>query len=257
MTETNNSAATMAKAAELSQNQEKYQLSLEAMLKAGVHFGHKKSRWNPKMKQFLFGVRNGIHIIDLEKTKDEFQKALDYMGQVVEKNGTILIVGTKKQAKDLVKAVAERIEMPYVNERWLGGTFTNFSTITKRVKFLVETKDQLEKGKLNDLTKLERLKLQKELDKLEEKMGGLVSMKRIPEVMFVLDIKKDENAIKEAKKEGVKVIGLVDSNCDPSLVDYAIPANDDALSSLKYIMGVFLKKALEVKTTLPVAEDKK
>lgn len=254
MQETNNeTTASMQEAAQLSQNQEKYQLSLEAMLKAGVHFGHKKSRWNPKMKQYIFGVRNGIHIIDLEKTKEQFQKALDYMGQTMEKSGTILIVGTKKQAKDLVKAVAEKIEMPYVNERWLGGTFTNFPTITKRVKFLVESRENLEKGKLTDLTKLEKLKLQKELDKLEERMGGLTTMKRIPEVMFVLDIKKDEIAIKEAKKLGVKIVGLVDSNCDPTIVDYAIPANDDALSSLKYVMGVFLKKALEVKNALPAA----
>lgn len=246
-----------AESVQLSQNQEKYQLSLEAMLKAGVHFGHKKARWNPKMKQYLFGVRNGIHIIDLEKSKEMFQKALDFIGETVQKNGSILIVGTKKQAKDLVRAVAERAEMPYVNERWLGGTFTNFPTITKRVKFLVESREGLEKGRFNDLTKLERLKLQKELDKMEEKMGGLVSMKRIPDVIFVLDIKKDELAIKEAKKSGVKVVALVDSNCDPTVVDYPIPANDDALSSLKYILGVFLKKVLEVKSAAPAAPEKK
>jgi small subunit ribosomal protein S2 len=242
---------------ELGANQEKYQLNLESMLKAGVHFGHKKSRWNPKMKQYLFGVRNGIHIIDLERTKEMFQKALDYMGEISQKNGMILIVGTKKQAKDLVRAVAERVEMPFVNERWLGGTFTNYNTIAKRVKYLVDGKEGLEKGRFNDLTKLERLRLHKELEKMEERMGGLVPMKRLPEAILVLDIKKDEIAIKEAKKAGVKVIALVDSNCDPTTVDYPIPANDDALSSLKYMMGVILKRILETKNTAVQPADKK
>jgi len=230
--------------------QEKYQLNLESMLKAGVHFGHKKSRWNPKMKQYIFGVRNEVHILDLEKTKEEFQKALDFFGEVMEKNGTILVVGTKKQAKDLVQAVAEKAELPYVNLRWLGGTFTNFETISKRVKFLVETRDGLEKGKYNDLTKLERNKLQKEVDKLEEKVGGLVNLKRLPEAVFVLDVKKEAIAVKEAKKMGIKVVGVVDTNSDPEVVDYRIPANDDALSSLRYILGVFLKKVLETKVTM-------
>lgn len=236
--------------------EEKYQLTLESMLKAGVHFGHKKSRWNPKMRQYLFGVRNDIHIIDLEKTKEAFQKALDFVGETVSKGGMILVVGTKKQAKDLVKAAAEKVEMPYVNLRWLGGTFTNYDTISRRVKYLVETREGLEKGKFSDMTKLERLKLQKELDKMEERIGGLVLMKRMPDAIFVLDIKKDELAVKEAKKAGIKVIALVDSNCDPTLVDYVIPANDDALSSLRYVMGVFLKKVLETKKTV-VSTDKK
>jgi len=233
-----------------------YQLSLEEMLKAGVHFGHKSFRWNPKMEPYVFGVRGGVHIIDLEKSLDLFQKALDFTEGVIKKNGQILIVGTKKQVKDLVKETAGEIKMPYVNERWIGGTFTNFKIILKRIKYLVETTEGLEKGKYSDLTKLERLKLKKETSRLEEKIGGLRLMTRTPEVIFILDIKKDEIAIKEARKAGVTIIGLVDSNCDPNLVDYPIPANDDAISSLRYILGVFQERINKIqKNTL--SESKK
>lgn len=237
----------LAQTSQTTQDKERYELNLEQMLRAGLHFGHKDSRWNPKMKPFIYGTRNGVHIIDLEKTKQYFEKALEYISEIAAKDGMILLVGTKKQAKKLVESVAQKIEMPYVNERWLGGTFTNFSTISKRIKHYVDTNEGLEKGKFNDLTKLERLKIKKELEKLEEKMGGLERMKRIPDAVFILDIKKDKIALKEAKKSGVKVVALVDSNCDPSDVDYPIPANDDALSALKYILGVFLKKFMEVK----------
>lgn len=223
-----------------------YQLSLEEMLKAGVHFGHKSFRWNPKMEPYVFGVRGGVHIIDLEKSLDLFQKALAFAEEVVKKDGQILIVGTKKQAKDLVSEAADEIKMPYVNERWIGGTFTNFKVILKRIKYLAETTEGLEKGKYSDLTKLERLKLKKESKRIEEKIGGLALMTKIPEAIFVLDIKKDEIAIKEAKKAGVTIIGLVDSNCNPNLIDYPIPANDDAISSLRYILGVFQGRIEEV-----------
>lgn len=256
MTNQAQGAESTNKAVDAGQNQDKYQLSLEAMLKAGVHFGHKKSRWNPKMKRYIFGVRNGIHIIDLEKSKEMFEKALAFVTEIKQKGGTILLIGTKKQAKQLVRAVAERADMPFVNERWLGGTFTNFTTINKRVRYLIDTTDGLEKGRFNDLTKYEKLKLQKEMDKMEEKMGGLVSMKRLPEAIFVLDMKKDELAIKEAREAGVKIIALADSNCDPTLVDYPIPANDDALSSLKYLLGVFLKRVLETTVQNNVELDK-
>ncbi len=234
---------------------EKYELSLEGMLKAGVHFGHKKSRWNPKMGQFIFGVRNGIHIIDLEKSLVLFEKALDRIEKTVTKSGKVMIVGTKKQAKDLIKAVSDKLEFPYVNERWLGGTFTNFGIIKKRVKFFVENTDALEQGKLKDLTKLERHKLQKRLDKIEEKMGGLVRMTKLPDLVIVLDSKKEELAIKEAHAMGIPVVGLVDTNSDHTVVEYPIPANDDALSSLKYILGVFLKKMMEAKNSVVVAKE--
>lgn len=238
---------------------DKYELSLEGMLKAGVHFGHKKSRWNPKMGQFIFGIRNGIHIIDLEKSLVLFEKALQKIEKTVETGGTVMIVGTKKQTKELVKAVADKLEYPYVNERWLGGTFTNFDIIKKRIKFFIENTDALTEGKLSSLTKLERHKLQKRLDKIEEKMGGLVRMTRLPDLVIVLDVKKEELAIKEADLMGIPVVGLVDTNSDHTTVECPIPANDDALSSLKYILGVFLKRMLAAKKGVQaqVAEIKK
>jgi small subunit ribosomal protein S2 len=213
------------------------ELSLEEMLRAGVHFGQKKSRWNPKMAKYIFGVRNDVHIIDLEKSLDLLKKALEYIEEISEKKGLVLIVGTKNQAKQLVEIVANEIEMPYVNNRWLGGTFTNFNFIKNRIKFLVNNKEALEQGRLKDITKLERNKLQKKLTRIESRMGGLVRMSRLPDAVFVLDINKDIDAVKEARKAGVKVIGLLDTNSNPDLVDYPIPANDDAVSSLRYILG--------------------
>jgi len=226
---------------------EKFNLSMEAMLKAGLHFGHKKARWNPKTKNYIFGVRNGIQIIDLEKTLQLFQKALDFIEEIVKKDGQILVVGTKKQAKQLVRDVAEKGGMPYVNERWLGGTFTNFKVISKRINYLIDTEEALEKGKLAGMTKLEKNKLEKKLEKIEQKMGGLKTMKGLPSAVFVLDVIKDRVVVKEAQKAKIKVIGLVDTNSDPDGIDYPIPANDDALSSLRYVLGVFLKKILETK----------
>ncbi len=226
---------------------DKYELTLEAMLKAGVHFGHKKSRWNPRMNRYIFGVRNGVHVIDLEKTKSLLEEALKFVEEVVKKNGIILVVGTKKQAKDLVQTVGEKLDMPYVNERWLGGTFTNFDVLKKRVKYLVENKEALDKGKLGNMTKLERNKLDKKLTKIEQKMGGLKNMKRLPDAVFVLDVCKDETAVREAHTAGIKVIGLLDSNSNLDNINYPIPANDDALSSLKYILGLFMKTVLEAK----------
>ena len=219
-----------------------YELSLEAMLKAGVHFGHKKAYWNPKMSEYIFGVRNGVHIIDLEKSLELFEKALKFIDEIAEKKGMILIVGTKNQAKQLVKDVAEGMNMPYVNDRWLGGTFTNFNFIKNRIRFLINNTDALEKGRLNNLTKLERNKLQKKLVRMDSRMGGLVKMTRLPDAVLVLDVNKDLDTVKEAQKVGVKIIGLLDSNSNPDVVDYGIPANDDAVSSLKYILGVIASR---------------
>ncbi len=219
-----------------------YELSLEAMLKAGVHFGHKKAYWNPKMSKYIFGVRNNVHIIDLEKSLDLFKKALKYIEELSAKKGMILIVGTKNQAKQLVKQVAEDVNMPYVNDRWLGGTFTNFNFIKNRIKFLVNNTEALEAGRLNNLTKLERNKLQKKLARIDSRMGGLIKMTRLPDAVIVLDINKDIDTVKEAKKVGIKVIGLLDSNSNPDLVDYGIPANDDAVSSLQYLLGIIAER---------------
>jgi small subunit ribosomal protein S2 len=212
------------------------------MLKAGVHFGHKKARWNPKMKEYIFGVRNGIHIIDLEKSLVLFKKALAFMEEIFKKKGLVLIVGTKNQSKKLVQKIADEMELPYVNNRWLGGTFTNFNFIKNRVKFLINNKEALEQGRLKTMTKLERNKLQKKIDKIAERMGGLVRMTRLPEAVFILDINQDSDAVREAKKMGIKIIGLVDTNTNPDLVDYPIPANDDAVSSLKYILEIIKTK---------------
>ncbi len=211
-------------------------LLMEDMLKAGMHFGHKKSRWNPKMKKYIFGVRNGIHIIDLEKSILEFRKTINFLDGLAKKGGKVLFVGTKSQAKALVKEVADNLEMPYVNNRWLGGTFTNFNVIRKRVKFLQTNRESLEKGRLVVATKLEMGRLTKKLDKIEERMGGLERMDRLPDAVFVLDVNESADVIREAKKVGIKTVGLVDTNCDPDAVDYLIPGNDDAVSSIKYVL---------------------
>ena len=232
------------------------ELSLEGMLKAGVHFGHKKARWNPKMKQYIFGLRQGVHILNLEKTLDCLNKALAFTEEVVAGGGQILFVSTKKQAKELIRSVAEKTQMPYVNQRWLGGTFTNFNDIFNRIKYLINTKEGIEAGKFSDWTKLERLRLKKELDSLEEKVGGLVLMKKIPEAILVLDIKKEMTAIREARKKGVKIIGIVDTNADPGLVDYPVPANDDALSSLNYILKIFAQRMAAAKQKAAMVKEK-
>ncbi len=229
------------------QDKKSVKLSLQEMLKAGVHFGQKKSRWNPKMKKYIFGVRNGVHIIDLEKSLELFENSLKYIDEVSKKNGSILIVGTKNQAKRIVKKAAEEMDMPYVNNRWLGGTFTNFNFIKNRLKFLVNNKEALEQGRLKDTTKLERNKLQKKLARIEERMGGLVKMTRLPDAVLILDINKDIDAVKEARKSGVKVIGLLDTNSDPDLVDLPIPANDDAVSSLTYVLNVIADRFSKAK----------
>jgi small subunit ribosomal protein S2 len=247
MAENQETATATATSSPAEVKENKYDLSLEAMLKAGMHFGHKKSRWNPRMNSYIFGIRNGVHIIDLEKSLKLFQKALGEIEKTIEKGQSIMLVGTKRQVKDLVRAIAEKAEIAYVNERWVGGTLTNFPVIKKRIKYYLDSQETLKKGRLSGLTKLERTKLAKELERIEEKMGGLIDLKELPGLIIVLDINKDELAVKEAQKMGIPVVGLVDSNSDPKAVEFPIPANDDALSSLRYICGVFLKKILEAK----------
>jgi small subunit ribosomal protein S2 len=176
-----------------------------------------------------------------------FKVALAFISETIKKGENVMLVGTKKQVKDLVKAIGQKAEIPYVNERWIGGTFTNFNIISKRTGYYLENKDNIEKGRLAHLTKFEKMKLGKELEKIEEKMGGLIGMKNLPTAIFVMDICKDELAVKEAKKAGIKIIGLVDTNVNPELIDFPIPANDDAFSSLSYILGVFLKEILAAK----------
>jgi len=214
----------------------KIDINSDEMMKAGVHLGHRVSRLHPKMKDYIFGVRNTIHIIDLEKTVVEFEKTLNFIKELVEKQGIILLVGTKTPLKRLVKETAVECDIPYVSERWLGGTFTNFKVILKRIKYFRELERKQKEGELEKYTKKERVDFDKELKKLELKFGGIKNLDKIPEAVFVCDVRKDILAVKEARVKGVKIIAIADTNVDPNLVDYAIPANDDAITSVRYIL---------------------
>lgn len=211
-------------------------LKTEEMAQAGLHFGHKSSKIHPKMKPYLYGVRNGVHIIDLEKTAEKFKEALNFMKEAVADGKIILIVGTKIQAKALVKQTAEECGLPYITERWLGGTLTNFETIKKRIDYFKDLERKKKDGELENYTKKERIKFDEELKNLEIKFGGIKILDKIPDIVFVLDMQKDDLAIKEAKAKDVKVVALADTNVDPTLADYPIPANDDAMLSVKYIL---------------------
>jgi len=217
-------------------------LDTEEMARAGLHFGHKTSRVHPKMMPYLAGVKNTIHIIDLEKTKEKLAEALKFIQQLISENKILLIVGTKVQVKDLVKSMAQELALPCVTERWLGGTFTNFETIKKRIEYFKDLERKKKEGELEKYTKKERAKIDQELRNLEIKFGGIKDLERLPDAILVLDMKKDDLAVKEARMKGIKVIAISHSNTDPTLADYPIPANDDAISSVKYI----LEKVAEV-----------
>ena len=226
------------------------------MLETGMHFGHRTSVTHPKMKPFLFGARNGIQIIDLEKTAEKLKEAINFIQKIVKDNGKIIFIGTKIQMKKIVEATAKDCGFPYVNERWLGGTFTNFEVIKKRVTYLKNLQQQKRDGSLEKYTKKEKAKIEKEIASLEERLGGIVDMEKIPEAIFICDMKKDLLAIKEAKIKNVKIIGISDVNIDPSLADYAIPANDDAIKSVKYILDKVKEAILQVKPE-PMIKDEK
>lgn len=226
------------------------ELSIEQMLKFGVHFGHKKSSWNPKMKPYVFSVRSNINIIDLEKTLALLQKAVDFAKNIVQNGGKILFVGTKPQARKLVEEMANLAGMPYVSNRWLGGTFTNFSEIKKRIKYLNEQEEKLSKGELGKYTKYEQLMLKKEIERMNEKIGGIKKMETLPQAVFVTDAKENLQAIKEAKRMKISVIAILDTNVDPDEIDYPIPGNDDALSSLKYLVGIVAKNIESAKAQI-------
>ncbi len=221
---------------------DKFNIDPEKMEKAGVHLGHRASRVHPKMKPYIEGVKNTIHIIDLEKTAEKLKDALKFIHTLVSEGKIILLVGTKIQIKDLVKDTAQKCGLPYVNERWLGGTLTNLGTILKRVDYFKNLEKEKAEGKLEKYTKKERIKIEKEFQKLKTKFEGIKTLDRLPDAVFVLDIRKDKLVVKEARMKGIKSIGICDTNVDPTLVDYPIPANDDAISSVKYI----LEKAAEV-----------
>lgn len=208
----------------------------QEMLAAGAHFGHRVSVSHPKMKLFLFGVRNTVQIIDLEKAAEKLKEALDFLRQAVVEGKTILLVGTKIQVKKIVEETAKASGLPWVAERWLGGTFTNFEIIHKRVDYLKNLEQKKASGELEKYTKKERLKIDKEIENLQKRFGGIRDLEKIPEIVFICDLKKDELAVREARAKNIRIVGLCDTNVDPSLADYPIPANDDAASSVKYIL---------------------
>ena len=222
------------------------QITMSEMLKAGLHFGHQTRRWNPKMKQFILTQRNGIHIINLFKSLDMIDKAYDFIKTTVAHNGTVLFVGTKKQAQEAIANQATRVNMPYVSERWLGGMLTNFQTVSKRVNRLKE----LEEMDFSDvhgsgLTKKELLLLEREKDKLNKQLGGIRNMNRTPSAMFVVDITKESLAVEEAHKLGIPVVALVDTNADPDTVEYPIPANDDAIRGIELLTSLMADAVAE------------
>ena len=208
-------------------------ITMKQLLEAGVHFGHQSSQWNPAMKEYIYGARNGIHIIDLQKTLKSFLIAYDFVRDIVASGKEVLFVGTKKQAQSLIQEEAIRCDMPFVNSRWLGGTLPNFNTIRSRVEFLLQLKKLKEDGEMDNLPKKEQISLTRQMKKLEYLLNGVVNMKKIPGAIFIVDIKKENIAIKEAKRIGIPVVGVVDTNCDPADADYVIPSNDDAVRAVK------------------------
>jgi small subunit ribosomal protein S2 len=210
-------------------------IGIRELLEAGVHFGHQTRRWNPKMRRFIFGERGGIYIVDLLKTEALLEQARRFAGDVAGRGGTVLFVGTKKQARDAVKEIAEAADMPYVNHRWLGGLLTNFQTINQRIKRLHDLERYEADGQLNLLPTRERMAAQADLAKLRANLGGVKNMQRVPDAMFVIDLKTEEIAVREAQRLRIPIIGLVDTNCDPDGIDYVIPGNDDAIRSCALI----------------------
>lgn len=209
--------------------------SLSDMLQAGVHFGHQTSKWHPRMKKYLFGSRQGIHIINLEETQKGLDAAMAFVKKTTVRGGVVLFVGTKKQAAQLVADAANSCGMPYVNKRWLGGTLTNFASMAQLIRKFKDLKRRQEKGELAKYTKFEQLKMNEQIKLLDEKVGGIQELTRIPDAIFILDIRKDNTALDEAVRRGIKVIAICDSNVNPGDVDFPIPANDDAVKSIDLI----------------------
>jgi len=230
---------------------------MKQLLEAGVHFGHQTRRWNPKMAPYIFGSRNGIHIIDLQKTLRLANEAYVFMNELAAAGGRVLFVGTKRQARDAVKEEALRAGQFYVNHRWLGGTLTNFATVQQSVRKMKDLQRKKEEGVFELLTKKEALQLQRELDKLERSLGGIKDMISLPDCLFVIDVRKEELAVKEAQKLGIPVVAVVDSNCDPSNIDYVIPGNDDAIRAVRLFCTKIADALLEGTETwtLENAED--
>lgn len=220
-------------------------VSMKALLETGVHFGHRTRRWNPKMKPYIFTERNGIHILDLQQTILMVEDAYNLVRDTVADGGTILFVGTKRQAQDTIEREARRARQPYVKERWLGGTLTNWQTIKQRIKYLDELESRRDAGEFELLKKKERLMLEREIDKLNRRLGGIREMERLPDVLFVIDVNNEETAVREANILEIPVIAMVDTNCDPDVIDLVIPANDDAIRAIKLVTSKMADAALE------------
>jgi len=222
--------------------------TIKQLLEAGAHFGHQTGRWNPRMKSYIFTKRNGIHIIDLEQTTALLDKACDFVQQVAAEGGSILFVGTKKQAQEAVQEEADRCEMYYVNQRWLGGMLTNFVTIQARIDQLVRLEDQKNRGEFDHLPKKESLKLDEKISRFNQQMGGFKEMTNLPNALFIIDPTKEQIALAEAKRMGIPVVAIVDTNCNPNDIDHPIPANDDAIRAIRLICSKIADAIIEGKT---------
>ena len=220
-------------------------ISMKALLETGVHFGHRTRRWNPKMAQYIFTERNGIHILDLQQTIVLIDEAYNFIRDTVAAGGNVLFVGTKRQAQDTIAKEAARAGQPYINQRWLGGTLTNWTTIRQRLNHLEMLEKQRDAGEWEGLKKKERLMLEREINKLMLRLGGLRNLHRLPEAIFVVDVNNEDTAVLEANKRGVPIVGMVDTNCNPDQIDLVIPANDDAIRAIKLIVGRMADAALE------------
>lgn len=222
-------------------------ISMKQLLEAGVHFGHQTRRWNPKMKPYIFTERNGIYIIDLQKTVKKVEEAYEFVRKLAQNGGKILFVGTKKQAQETVKEEAERSGQFYINQRWLGGTLTNFQTIQKRIARLKELERMQEDGTFDVLPKKEVILLKKEMERLEKFLGGIKEMKKLPDALFIVDPRKEKIAVSEARKLGIPIVAIVDTNCDPDEIDYVIPGNDDAIRAVKLLTSKMADAILEAR----------
>jgi small subunit ribosomal protein S2 len=228
-------------------------ITIKQLLEAGAHFGHQTSRWHPRMKSYIFTKRNGIHIIDLEQTASMLDKACDFIQEVVAEGGSILFVGTKKQAQQSIEEEAQRCGMFYVNQRWLGGVLTNFATIQARIDYLVRLEDQQTRGEFKRLPKKEALKLEEKISRLNRQVGGFKEMTSLPGALFIVDPTKERIALAEAKRVGVPVVAIVDTNCNPDDIDHPIPANDDAIRAIRLVCSRIADAVIEGKTSLTVA----
>ncbi|MBO5908104.1 MAG: 30S ribosomal protein S2 [Clostridia bacterium] len=224
-----------------------FEITIKQLLEAGVHFGHPTKKWNPKMAEYIFTQRNGIHIVDLQKTVKKFEEAFNYVSEMAQEGGNILFIGTKKQAADTVKEEAQRCGMYYVNMRWPGGMLTNFNTIRKSIRRLKELEKMQADGTFDLLPKKEVAKKLKEIEDLEKSYGGIKDMERLPDCVFIVDTRKERNAVLEAKKLGIPVVAIVDTNCDPDDADYIIPGNDDAIRAIKLIAGALANAVIEAR----------